>query len=217
MPIQPPHYVSSLAFRISGLFRISRFGFSPTCRGVLCKTNPIPATGDPDFTKRTQFTPTPAWPTIQICETNPIPHQFSTVYLSREGLVRGSEPNFVPVHDQNTRNEPNSSFVIPAEAGIHEPRRRETTNYQPKMRNEPNLPSHHPPTLPNAQNEPNLPHPHHPPTQKYETNPILPGQPPKKSKRTQFHKANCQKPTAKKHKTNPIRARPAVNPYGIST
>ena len=47
MPIQHPHYVSSLAFRISGLFRISIFGFrispdpSGTHRGVLCKTNPI--------------------------------------------------------------------------------------------------------------------------------------------------------------------------------
>jgi hypothetical protein len=152
---QRPHHVSSLAFRISGLFRISSLGFriSPDPSGRIMRNKPIKTThakgvpplyltptevgetpttpkmqNEPNFSrtgpvenqkmrnkpnsripgvppphifakrtqfhpaadlwktknakrtqsqpgnyaKRTQFTPTPTWPAIQLCETNPI-------------------------------------------------------------------------------------------------------------------------------------------------
>ncbi len=157
VPIQPSHHVSSLAFRISGLFRISRFGFPPTCRGVLCKTNPIPATGDPDFTKRTQFTPTPAWPTIQICETNPIP----AYQVSRQPRFLRNEPNFTSPTTKIC--ETNPIFTQPSPnyakrtqfpyrwrlAGFPRPKYAKPTQFHkahnPKMRNEPNS---HTPSVP---------------------------------------------------------------------
>ena len=92
MPNQPSRYVSSFIFRISGLSRISRFGFRipPDLSGRimqnepnlpprpprLYETNPIPAYPASrcplDYTKRTQFphTQRPAAP--YFCETNPI-------------------------------------------------------------------------------------------------------------------------------------------------
>ncbi len=40
---------------------------------------PLAGTHPPIYAKRTQFTPPPTWPTIQICETNPIyPHNHPT-------------------------------------------------------------------------------------------------------------------------------------------
>ena len=78
VPIQPSHHVSSLAFRISALFRPgepgSRFGFriSPDLSGGIMRNEPNPNT-----------------PHDRICETNPI------------------RAHCHPTHNPNTRNEPN--------------------------------------------------------------------------------------------------------------
>ncbi len=78
-----------------------------------CETNPIyppnnpKIRNEPNFripsvpptpisAKRTQFTPTPAWPTIQICETNPISYRWRL-------------PGFP---NPKMRNEPNSTRRI---------------------------------------------------------------------------------------------------------
>ncbi len=64
-------------------FRAHHFKSAPYAKmlskaksAVADETNPIYRTAirpRPKNTKRTQFTPTPVWPTIQIYETNPIP------------------------------------------------------------------------------------------------------------------------------------------------
>ncbi len=93
MPIQPSHHVSSLAFRISSLFRISSFGFriSPTPSGCIMRNKPnsrtaslSPAPPYRYYAKRTQSPyPPPSSrpchsrhngiPRTKICKTNPIP------------------------------------------------------------------------------------------------------------------------------------------------
>ncbi len=168
----------------------------------------------------------PLWALWQAkkCKTNPImttpdaigPPLYLT--LTEVGDRSTHKPN-----SQNMRNEPNYRPQPPAPC--------------PKMRNEPNL---IPLASPNPRNEPNLRTTNHQLRTKIcKTNPISPNprvipakwNPPRRTrggppnprttnyelyyaKRTQFHKANCQKPTAKKCKTNPIpvRARHAVPP-----
>ncbi len=149
-------------------FWILTSGFSPKY-----ETNPI-------------YTAADLW-IPQKCETNPISARPTTQNMR-------NEPNFIPARascllprTSIMRNEPNSTRPTAKKCEtnpIYEPR---TTNYEPKMRNESNLP-HPPPSrllhcVQKIRNEPNS-------TRRiYETNPICPTitvpPPPISAKRTQ--------------------------------
>ncbi len=203
MPTQRLHHVSSF------IFRISIFGFPPTCRGVLCETNPIyhpntqkmrnepncrtPSVPPPPISaKRTQlpyrwrlagFSSPKNTKRTQFTTTPTQLRETNPILAptpaTHDPIMR-NEPNFIPPHDQNPRNEPNSRVAFRISPRPN-PNFYETNPIYPP-------PSFTPPPFP--RNEPNLPHPT---TQLRETNPILvpppssrPDRAPKYAKQTQF-------------------------------
>ncbi len=126
MPTQPPHQVSSLAFRISSLFRISSFGFSisPDLSGRIMRNEPnLPhhqASRHPTFQRNEpnlpprpprlcETNPISARPTTQMRKTSPIPAAKSPT-SAFGGPNMQNEPNSRPAEGPNSRNEPNSSL-----------------------------------------------------------------------------------------------------------
>ena len=137
MPIQPPHHVSSLPFRFSGLFRIPT-KFIPACRGtqftapsVSCR--PGAPTKD---AKRTQLPQVSDFPTTQRHETNPIP----TYQVSHRPLFLRNEPHLPrPKCETNPISTPNhpAAHQKCETNPIHHPA---SFTPPPFLRNEPNSP-----------------------------------------------------------------------------
>ena len=134
MPTKPPQHVSSLAFRISGLFRISRFEFriSPALSGHIVRNEPNLASqkirNEPNLPVRARHAvpqkcktnpiPVPLAsrrpPHPQLRETNPIPAHFEFATLAEGQSRRAGEPDLPHRRhpggftvSQKIRNEPN--------------------------------------------------------------------------------------------------------------
>ena len=217
MPTRPPHHVSSLTFRISCLFRISSFGFriSPDPSGRIMRNEPnLPyhrptqdrneqnepnypyghgpgAPGCPYYAKRTQFTPTPAWPTSQIYETNPICP--ITTIPPRQEMRNETPSDRTPAPGGPPMVNPHFQCGTP-----HDPKNAKRTQSTPtpawpKTQIRETNPICHPDSFaapPFPQNEPNSRTPAVP------THPIMRNEP------------NLTRPTAKKSETNPISGAP---------
>ncbi len=127
MPTKPPHHVSSFIFRISGLSRISTFGFgiSPDLSGRIIRNEPISSLPrcpkvSPEH-RGTQFTPAPPGPGPKYAKR--------TQSHKANGQKMRNKPNSrtacllpAPIRPF-TRNEPNPRWQQPRP---HPP----TTNYQ---------------------------------------------------------------------------------------
>ena len=195
MSTKPPHHVSSQEFPISGLFRISSFGFriSPDLSGRIMQNEPNLTSPTPKNAKRTQSPPLASpirrnepnhrrWQ-AQSCETNPI----STLRTSSQWVAAFCAAKGWFPQPQNTQNEPN---FHPA--------------HDPILRNEPNLVPLPPQ---NPQNEPNSRTPGvQPPPISPKRTQSQPGPQPKYAKQTQFTVAHALR-TVKKTETNPISSR----------
>ena len=101
--------------------------------------------GRPKNTERTQFTPTPARPTIQICETNPIPARRTCrrPKNAKRTQFAPSPPSHRPKNAKRTQSLPPSSLVPPI--------MRNTCPAAAQRRRKPNLPHYLQSTIYNIQ------------------------------------------------------------------
>ena len=206
MPIQYPHHVSSLPFRISCLFRISSLGFriSPDLSGGIMRNEPNPSPAqDPKMRNEPNShkpTANRQRPTAKKRETNPIPTPAITQNKPNSRTAAILSPFPAPI----MRNEPNLHLPQLGQRSKYakrtqsQPRR---TCGGPKIRNEPNFTLPHAKYAKRTQSQPQRTCG----SQKMRNEPnFRPAGCPNYAKRTQFHKGNSQSPTAKKCKTNPI-------------
>ena len=105
---------------------------------------PQPPNLRPKYAKQTQFAPKATRPTTKKHETNPIPTGFGSPQAPKTRNEPNLSPPTPPIYNlQSTIDNIQSPGPIPRTAAILPvlsfPRKRESTNYEPNMRNEPKV------------------------------------------------------------------------------